>query len=247
MLYADRTLQIKTALLARPDLITTIRTIFEGHLTHQDTGKELGKGTSRTAYEVGTCEIEEGRSVNLLLKLNQTQYMKYSDAVRQWLGTELSEFGAFETYYDFATGRIASLSFRSEKEWSKCCERANHVFPRTFSLNDEWGGTRVGSGDLGAVPYFQMAVRYHRKWFGCITEGLPPLIEPNGSATCRWTRDENTVEDSRIIDLGRSHCTLIEIDRGGSLGSLSERYPGNLGIRARGQKYFSPQYRLDVE
>jgi hypothetical protein len=247
MLYADRTLQIKTALSTRPDLIETIHTIFEDHLNHRYTGKEVGNGSSRTAYEVGVCEIEDGKNIHLLLKLNPVQYMKYSDAVRHWIGTELSKFGAFETYYDFAAGLITSLSFRSKRGWEECCERGSHLFPQTFSLNDEWGGTRVGLGDLGAVPYFQIAVRYHRKWFGSLTEGLPPLIEPNGSATCRWARDENTVEDCRIIDLGRSHCTLIEIDRGGSLGSLTERYPGNLGIRARGQKYFSPQYRLDVE
>jgi hypothetical protein len=53
------------------------------------------------------------------------------------------------------------------------------------------------------------------------------------------------IEPLRIIDIGPTQCLLIDIDRGGHI-RLNERYPNNLGVRLRGEKYFRSGNRLDI-
>lgn len=243
MQYLERTLQVKTALLGRSDLLEAIRAIFASHVVKDGEREPIGMGNSRFAYEVGECEVAPGVKINLLLKLAKKPYrMKYSQAAKRSQFSDWSEFGAFEMYYDFIAGHISTVSFRSKAGYERyrCGNRAS----RTFSLAEDWGGTKVVQGDMGAIPYFQLAIR-HRGLFGQLTEGEPPFIEPKFTAEDRGTMDDYTVEGGRIIDLGPTQCQLIHMDKGGQL-RFDERYPNNLGVRLRGEKYFRPKHRFDI-
>ena len=247
MQYLERTLQVKTALLGRPDLLEKIRCLFASHLAKDNAHEPIGRGNSRFAYEVGECEVAPGVKVNLLLKLKKEQHqMKYAKASELSKFSDLGEFGAFEMYYDFVTGHLSTISFRSKAGYERYVSTSvlGSRVGFTFSLADDWGGTKVAQGDMGAIPYFQLAIR-HRGWFGQLTEGEPPFIEPKYTAKDYGTMDEYTVESGRIIDIGSTQCLLIEIDRGGHI-RFNERYPNNLGVRLRGEKYFRPEHRLDI-
>ncbi|OGG64535.1 hypothetical protein A3C94_02710 [Candidatus Kaiserbacteria bacterium RIFCSPHIGHO2_02_FULL_55_17] len=247
MQYLERTLQVKAALFGRSDLLEKIRAIFASHIAKDEAHEPIGRGNSRFAYEVAECEVAPGIKINLLLKLKkEPSRLKYSQAAKRSQFSDWSEFGAFEVYYDFIAGHIATISFRSKAGYERY--RAVSAFgsrvKHTFSLAEDWGGTKVEQGDMGAIPYFQLVIR-HRGWFGQLTEGEPPFIEPKYTAEDRGTMDDYTVEGGRIIDIGPTQCLLIDIDRGGHL-RFDERYPNNLGVRLRGEKYFHPQHRLDI-
>lgn len=247
MLYLERTLQVKAALSKRPDLLEKIRTIFASHLAKDEVHEPIGIGNSRLVYEVGECEIAPGITINLLLKLNKEfEWMKYTRAASRSRFSDVCEFGAFELYYDFIAGHLSTISFRSKmgyKRYRLASIHGNKV-EFSFSLSENWGGTKVAQGDMGAIPYFQLVLR-QRGWFGQLTEGEPSLIAPKYTAQDIGTLDDYTVERGRIIDIGPTQCLLIDIDRGGRLG-FGERYPNNLGLRFRGEKYFRPQSRLDL-
>lgn len=249
MQYIERTMQVKEALLKRLDLLERVRAIFASHHAQDGKIQDVGRGNTRTAYEVGECEVAEVGQVNLLLKLytnlNRVTYTRAaqrSETFCQWY-----ELGAFEMYYDFVAGNISTVTFRSEAGYQMMVKKGLYglSFKKEFTLSERWGGTQVNAGDLGAVPYFQMVVR-HKRVFGVLTEGLPPLIEPQMTAYANGY-DDNTVEQGRIIDLGRTHCCLIHMDCGGTMISfVNRRYPNNLGVRLRGRKYFFPANRLDL-
>lgn len=246
-MYLDNTLQVKTALLGRPDLLEKLRTVFISHILKDGIHVPIGRGSLRFAYEIGECEVAADIRLNLLLKLYKVQpWISYSRAAEPSQHGEWCEFGAFETYYDFVAGHIDNVSFRSNAGYRRYISTSilGKNVKRTFSFADQWGGTEVEQGDLGAIPYFQLAVRY-KTWFGQLTEGLPSLIKPKGTAEYWGTMDEHTVEKGRIIDIGLAQCLLIDIDRGGAL-ALGKRYPNNLGVRTRGGKYFLPANRLDI-
>jgi hypothetical protein len=247
MQYLERTLQVKTALLGRPDLLEKMRNIFASHLAKGHACEPIGIGNSRFAYEVDQCEVAPGVRVNLLLKLKKDKYqMKYSRAAERSWCNDWSEFGAFEMYYNFVAGHLLTVSFRSKagyKRYRSTSAPGSRV-EFTFSLADNWGGTRVAQGDMGAIPYFQLVLR-HQGWFGQLTEGGPSFIKPKHTAECCGEIDSDTVENGRIIDLGPTQCLLIIIDQGGGI-NLNERYPSNLGVRLRGEKYFCPGNRLDI-
>lgn len=248
MQYLERTLQVKAALLEQPDLLEEQRATFSAHLGLGGERETIGRGNTRWVYNVGVCEIAPGVKVQLVLKLmKDPTRMSFSSAAKRWNHNEWSEFGAFETYYDFIAGHIDTLSFKSRTGYEKYITDSvlGKGLKPTFMLSESWGGTRVKPGDIGAIPYFQMAVRYG-EWFGVLTEGEPPLVEPMGTAQDHGTLDDYTVERGRIIDLGPAQTLLIDIDRGGSVFSRRGRYPGNLGIRARGAKYFAKAHRLDI-
>ena len=247
MQYLERTLQVRTALFKEPHLLEKMRAIFASHIAQDHVHEPIGNGNSRSAYEVGSCEIVPGVKISLLLKLMKNElFLKFRHAAKRSKFSSLSEFGAFELYYDFVAGHVSTVSFRTKAGYDRYCEEA--VFgrhpARTFSLDANWGGTMVARGDLGAVPYFNLAVRYQHN-FGQLTEGLPPFIKPKRTATCRNTMDDYTVEYDRIIDIGPTQCFLIDIDQGGT-SRFDARYPGNLGVRRRGEKYFRPGNRLDI-
>lgn len=247
MQYLERSLLVRAVILGRSDIIEKIRAIFASHIAKDGVHEPIGRGNSRFAYEVGECEVSPGVKIVLLLKLYKEEYrLKYSKSATRSLYCDWSEFGAFEMYYDFVAGHISTISFRSKAGYDRY--RSGAVFggrvKRSFTLAEDWGGTKVAQGDMGAIPYFQLAVR-HRGWYGHLTEGEPPVIEPNFTAKDSGTLDDYTTEGGRIIDIGPTQCLLINIDRGGEI-KPNERYPNNLGVRLRGEKYFRPQNRLDV-
>ncbi len=231
MQYIERTLQVKNALLTRPDLLEKIRAIFASHVAKDSAYKPIGKGTSRYAYEVGTCEVAVGVEIMLLLKLKaDVFYMDYKIASELLEQGESGELGAFEIYYDFVVGNIQEVSYREEGRGS-------------FALNENWGGTRVSRGDIGAIPYFQLIVR-HGEWFGQLTESEPSFFKPKWSADCWGTDDNDTVKHGRIIDLDRIQSELVKRDAG--LCDSDDDYPHSLGVVIRGSKYFLPANRLDL-
>ncbi len=245
MQYLERTLQVRSALLGQADLLTNIRSIFTDHLVKGGVHQPVGTGTSRWAYNVGACEVAPGININLILKLKVDPVrMKYSQAARRSMFSDWSEFGAFEMYYDFVADHISTISFRTASGYRAIVSEFDSAIKQSFALSDRWGGTQVDQGDLGAIPYFQIAVRY-KQWYGHLTEGEPPFIQPLGTAKHWNSCDDSTVEKDRIIDLGPTQCRLIEIDRGGYM-SLTKRYPNNLGVRLRGGKYFQKKHRLDL-
>jgi hypothetical protein len=247
MQYLERTLQVRSALLERPDLQATIRNIFASHVEKDGKYEPIGRGNSRWAYEVGQCEMAAGVTINLLLKLKTSPLrLKYSHASKRSQSSDLAEFGAFEVYYDFVAGHLESISFRTKAGFNRYKQETilGRTIPFTFALSDRWGGTRVERGDLGAIPYFQIAVR-HKGLFGHLTEGEPPHIEPKYTAEDRGTMDDYTVESGRIIDIGGTQSLLVDADQGGHI-KHGERYPNNLGLWNRGAKYFRPDYRLDL-
>lgn len=254
MQYIERTIQLRTAIIARPDILETIRSIFDSHIAEDNTHEPIGKGNTRYAYEVGECEVAPGTKISLLLKLGKTLHskpsysMKYSRVENQYR----CELGAFETYYDFIAEHIPAVSFQSDAQYEQYCDgyECPYNVERTFSLADDWGGTRVLQGDMGAVPYFNMVVRY-QDWFGQLTEGNPPFIKPKNTASHFNSNggpssDDYTVEDGRIIDLGMAQCILISVDQGAVFLVDDDKYQDNLGVRLRGEKYFLPENRLDI-
>lgn len=246
MQYLERTLQVRSALLGQTELLATMRAIFNWHYENQGDEREtVGRGNSRWAYEVGALEIATDTKVNLLLKVVREKWRsKYRDAASKKSGwSVLDEWGALEMYYDFVAGNIEGATFLTEAKHRKYC-RTERTVPMTISLADNWGGTKVAVGDLGALPYFQMVVRYNG-WFGHLTEGEPPLIEPKWTADDRGTWDDYTVESGRIIDLGRTQCKLIAVDWGKD-ALIARKYGNNLGLRDRAVKYFHTEHRLDL-
>ncbi|GEM_PF-3146020 len=224
-------------------LLEMLRSIFDSHILRDRKHMPMGVGETRVVYEIGTCEIGLNMPINLLLKLNKDpDRMTYSEVAT----CECGEFGAFETYYNFVAGYISTISFLSMAKYKKyhATYGVRKKKPYTFSLADSWGGTQVTQGDIGALPYFQMVVKY-KGLYGYLTEGLPPLIEPNHTAECYDTDDISTVSHGRIIDLSSNQCLLREIDKGGLI-NLARRHPNNLGVRTRGKKYFLARNRLDI-
>lgn len=69
MQYLERTLQVKAALLGRPDLLEKMRAIFASHIAKDTVHQPVGSGGSRCAYGVGVCEVAPEVKINLLLKL----------------------------------------------------------------------------------------------------------------------------------------------------------------------------------
>ena len=57
MQYVERTLQVKSALLERPDLLEKIRAIFTSHIAIDGVRESIGEGDNRKVYVVGECEI----------------------------------------------------------------------------------------------------------------------------------------------------------------------------------------------
>lgn len=247
MEYIERTRLVKLALLDRPDHLDKIRSIFVSHIAKDGVVEPDGRGSSRYAYDVGECVVAPDVKISLLLKLEKERlFMKYASAAKPSQHRNSCEFGAFELYYDFVTEKIPSVSFRSKSGYEQYVSVTGlgKRVKDTFKLSDNWGGTRVAVGDVGALPYFQLVVRY-RGYFGHLTEGEPPHVEPQGTATWQGTLDDYTVERDRIIDLGPSQCLLSEIDRGGHV-PYGGRYPSNIGTRIRGSKYFRLENRLDL-
>lgn len=244
--YFERTLQMKAALVEQPDLLKKIQSVFISHMANDGLHRPIGKGNSRCAYEIGECEVAPGIGINMLLKLKKhVPLMKYAHAANKCSKfSDLSEFGAFEIYYDFVAENISAVSFLSREGHEQYCEMFGNIVDHTFSLAEDWGGTKVARGDTGAIPYFQMVVQY-KGLFGCLTEGESPLIKPKHTAIHRDTRDQCTVENGRIIDLDQTQCFLIDLDEGGHF-HFHESHPNNLGLRRRGERYFHKEYRLDI-
>ncbi len=247
MLYIERTNRVRNVIRARPNLCERVRQVFEAHFEDNGEAEWLGKGNSRMAYEIGVCEVPEGQ-LSLLLKLFKkdrsfcTEYSMLCPRGRYKSVRE--EFGAFEVYYDYVAGTLDRLSFPSDEVYAvyaaKMSSHPSLMAPKVIDMTDRWNGTEVERGDFGAIPYFQMAVRY-KQYFGILTEGLPPVIEPKRTARAAW--DDYTVERGRIIDLSPTQCRLSEINHG--FGSGFDDYD-NLGLVARGTKYFGRHNRLDL-
>ena len=156
MQYIERTLQVRSALLRRADLLDEIRTIFASHMAEDGVKETTGRGNARWAYEVGDLEIAPNASVKLLLKLGTRRHrVGYADASKRSQFSNLTEFGALEVYYDFVAGISSQVSFRSPSAYKRYLNsgRYNSRFvAERFSLAEHWGGTEVGVGDYGALP-----------------------------------------------------------------------------------------------
>lgn len=255
MQYLERTLQVRAALLGQPRMLDIMRSIFERLMVRQEgaegSGYWTGSGSSRDAFTIGKCDIDGVGQVSILLKI----YNERHRSDRTWEGAcglpykrlgqgSAEEFGAFEAYYDFIAGHIKHLSFGSKRKLERFNSELRHSNLRQREVKialDDWDGTTVEVGDLGAVPYFQMAVKCGEH-FGWLTEGLPPVIEPKRTAS-HGNADENTIERGRIIDLSAHHCMLREINRDRPFG---EDHRDHLGLLKRGRKYLLPPNRLDL-
>jgi hypothetical protein len=240
---------MKAALIEQPELLEVIKTIFNARIDKSSHApRPFGQGNSKWAYEVGLCPIAESQNVSVILKISseKRRLAKYGDAVRRGAYSAWNEFGTFELFYDYVAGHIDKVSFRSRAGFERYKREVywNHSPKFEFTLSEGWGGTRVKRGDLGAMPYFQLAVRYRGR-YGILTEGLPPLIEPKYTARTE-DQDEYTVEDGRLIDLDRVNCHLPTMDQGGSHLRYNQRHPNLLGIYKRGEKYFKKANRLDL-
>ncbi|HWQ60439.1 MAG TPA: hypothetical protein VN420_04855 [Candidatus Fimivivens sp.] len=226
----------------------TMRLIFESHVARDGAIDPIGTGDLRVAYAVGFCKSPEGGEISLILKLmRELNWISYSRASKESAIGDLSEFGAFEVYHDFVTGTLPQVEFRSREAYERYCAGRTILAGSaefSFSLADDWGGLMVERDDIGAVPYFQLVVRYG-DFYGCLTEGEPPLIRPKFTATDEGTYDQHSVENGRIVDLGIPHCLLIEMDRGGSI-AVGRKYEDNLGLLTRGKEYFLSENRIDI-
>ncbi len=248
MRYLARTLQVRAALLERPDLQDSIKNLFtahsdkKGNYEFSDNGI-VGIGTSRVAYTAGECELPGGEKISLLLKIyKNVDRREYRRLVTRERGSIIDEFGVTELYYEFIAGLIPTVRFVSAEKHAAYCAKGKPL-PFEFSLSEQWGGTQVAQGDLGAIPYFQMVVRCD-KWFGHLTEGEPPLVEPR--FTVRDVGQEGLHESGRLIDLGVTQTQLGFIDWGGDPIGTREPCANNLGLRERGAKYFTKNHRLDL-
>jgi len=246
--YIDRTFMVRKALLVQPILTAKIRAIFDSLMNDDDSVSAFAGGNSREVYDVGDLEIGESSLLNIILKLYKKERMHrmdYHSAIRRGHYSEWTEFGTYEMFFDFIVGNIENVRFRTEsglKRYKSNCTWHRNV-KREFSLDDNWGGTVVSKGDHGAVPYFQMVVRY-KNLFGILTEGLPSIIKPRHTA--HEGGDDYTVEGGRIIDLGTGQCALHHMDMGGYSIPRKTRHPNILGVYGRGEKYFKPSVRLDL-
>lgn len=256
MQYLERTLQVRAALLEQPQTLKVIRSVFERVVTRKESatgsGYWVGSGSSRDAFQVGVCIVDGVGEVSVLLKIfNQ----RHEDSGRTWesacgrpyarLGQGVAEeYGAFEVYYDFVAGNIPHVSFSSKRKFNEFNTDMRNPQLRQQNMHislNKWDGTRVDVGDFGALPYFQMAVKWG-KYFGWLTEGTPPVIEPKWTAHHNGA-DENNIEQGRIIDLSAHHCTLREINRERPFGEDHRDY---LGLIKRGRKYLLQANRLDL-
>lgn len=255
MQYLERTHQVRAVLLGQPRMLDIMRSIFERLMVHQEStegsGYWVGSGSSRDAFNIGKCDIDGLGQVSILLKIYNESHQSH----RSWEGAcglpykrlgqgSAEEFGAFEAYYDFIAGHIKHLSFGSKRKLERFNSELRRPNLRQREVKiplDDWEGTSVAIGDLGAVPYFQMAIK-SGEYFGWLTEGLPPIIEPKRTAS-HGDADENTIEGGRIIDLSANHCMLREINRDRPFG---EDHRDHLGLLKRGRKYLLRENRIDL-
>ena len=244
MTYLERTLEVRSALLKRVDLLERIRAIFRSVSAKDGVVTPFASGSTNSVFEVGQCELRSGNNVVVILKL-KNRFLKHRRVLLQSKFSFAVDLGAYETYYDFAAGYIDKVSFRSKAAHVQHVERrvGSGLLPLhlCFSLDEHWGGTRLARGDIGALPYFQLVVRF-KQFVGLLTEGLPPVVAPMLSVA--HEDDDSTSEEGRIIDLSHTQSLLIAGDVGetGVLG----RYHGNFGLRRRGEKYFRREHRLDL-
>ena len=265
MQYIERTRLVLEQVRQQPDLLKQIHHICDEHFhgdmqVLEDEGLVSGKGSTRLVYDVGTLQIPDTGTLNLLLKVGKEPRFNEEFAIAAGRhafihknnGTSQREqLGAFEVYYSFAAGFLAEISYKNKEAYAKFCKEAeDQPYVRwaakpLFRLDaHDWEGTRIDVGDVGAVPFFHMAVRYG-KWFACLTEGLPALIEPRGTARSDDGVDEKTVEYSRIIDLGSDHSLLIRLN--GEYSLKTHTHGDFLGLIARGEKYFDPENCLELD
>lgn len=251
MQYIERTLQVKDALLEQPHLLKIVRSIFDARIeTNVQAPRPFGKGNSRWAYEIGQCPVNDNQHVSIILKLcpgTDGHQRTFSEATRRGEFSEWNEFGVYELYYDHIVGHIEKVRFKSPsafKQYKRGYPWNLSPVPE-FSLADRWGGTSIEVGDLGAVPYFQLAVCYRGR-YGILTEGLPTLIKPEYTAYAD-NLDDFTVEQGRIIDMGASNSHLHTMNQGGTTLDFGKRHPDLLGIYKRGEKYFTKVNRLDLK
>jgi hypothetical protein len=248
MQYIERTRAVLEQVRQQPDLLTKIRHICHEHFdgdpwTLED--ERAGEGSTRVAYSVGPCNIPKHGVVSIFCKLPKirgysglmTDFVNVAgrdEDTKDFITGVREEFGAFEIYYSYAAGLLKKLRFRNKKDGD-----GYHL--------DRWAGTRIYVGDIGGVPFFQLAARYGRHFF-CLTEGLPPLIEPKGTARAAGD-DYHTVEYDRIIDLSPTQCSIIEMNGGGlSTSRISgEKHPDRFGLIARGKRYFEPKNCLELD
>lgn len=243
--YIERTMMIRQVLLDSCTVVDRIGQLFDAHFAGEKL-TYLGKGLNRFAYQVGTVDFPGGK-LTIILKLpNEEKHRQegyYFDTARDpnemnvFQSLLYREFGAFEWYFDFVCGKIETFEFRNECYPNYCQAMARFSrcpLPKTFSPISL--DTHVEMGDLGAVPFFHLVVTRHGRC-GILTEGLPPVIQQQGTATSRTGRlDRYTVENHRIIDL--DHCKLLTLDIWAGRDCL--------GLAERGIKYFSPEQRLDL-
>ena len=250
MRYIARTNQVRTAVLARPDLCDEMRRAFEAHYEHNGRANRFRSGNSRVTYTIGTCTLPEGE-LSLLLKLHKTDAYGYEYEDVKPGGRDhpvREELGVFEVWYEYVAGMLTSLPFVSDEvyaEYVAKCKKFDmlswRIAPREIDLT-QYDEFSVDRGDLGAVPYFQMAARY-KKYFGVLTEGLPPLIQPKGSA--KEDRHSHFIEHDRIIDLSSSHNNLA-ITNSFRTGCWGTNACDDLGLAARGVKYFGRHNLLNL-
>ncbi len=247
MTYLERALQVRTAIEKQPDLVERIQGVFASRIAKDGVHTPFASGNARSVYKLGVCELEEGLKLNLILKLDRDDdRLRFAYSTRFPDYTPALELGAFELYFNFVSGKIAEVAFRSDEAYKHYLDSSPvcHTVSRRFSLADDWGGTMVRPGDYGALPYCHLVVK-HKRWFGMVTEGLPPHVAPQYSATDRGSHDQFTVEGGRIIDLGPTQCLLSEID-GFRRSRFSTPYPDALGVRKRGLKFLTKANRLDI-
>lgn len=261
MQYLERTLQVKNALLQRPDLLKHIGDVFRKHIAGDR--KQLpwkGGGTLRVVYAVGTCEVPDG-TFNLLLKVRHevgtlSDFARLSGIGEKYPATmtmEREELGAADAYYSFAAGLMDEMGFKSPESFAQFLDEAQTTYapgecrlfqqtPMRFRFDSkQWFGTRVAVGDIGALPYANVVLQCDGV-YGLIVEGRPPIIE--SKRTAFENNDDSTVEHGRLVDLGSAQCFLSKLN--GKMNRQTCVHGDLLGLIARGGKYFLPKYRIDL-
>ena len=263
MSYLDRTKLVRDAVLAKPDMLRRIQYVFREHFAGRTKGLRatlwFREGGQRVVYHVGTCEIgASGSKLQVLLKL----YHDPKDENTLWdhvaglipgsenYTTELvTELAALGLYYETAARLRENISFVSDEAYEHYLAevRSNpfsaKALSKEFSLNSpDWPGASVQPGDVGALPFAHVAVSccdeagVHRS--GCLMEGIPPIIKPNGTAYDG--DDHGVVEGGRILDPTNGLlCTLNGRPIKGS-------HPDRLGFLRRGREYLLPENRIDI-